>query len=117
MKLKEGTLDLDIEKEKDKKLCYLLQTDSLQPYELIRLRNVYAFWEQSKSWEGLSEISESKTEKKKEEKSQTNIKESKQKRSIHDEEVDPDVEATPNKRKRLLEAFDLKTPSPLIKRK
>ena len=65
IKLREGTLELDIAKEKDKKLLFLLQTDSLQPYELIRLRNVYAFWEQSKSWEGISQISTAKTEKKK----------------------------------------------------
>ena len=117
IKLREGTLKLDIAKEKDKKLLFLLQTDSLQPYELIRLRNVYAFWEQSKSWEGISQISTAKTEKKKEAKTETHIKVPKQKRSLHDEQVDPEVEATPKKRKRLLKAFDLKTPSPLMKRK
>ena len=110
MKLKEGTLELDIAKEKDKKLLFLLQTDSLQPYELIRLRNVYAFWDKSKSWEGLSEISKSKTEKKKEVKSQTHIKEPNQKRNLHDEQVDPEVEATPKKRKQLQKTFDLKIP-------
>ena len=117
IKLKEGKLELDIANEKDKKLIFLLQTDSLQPYELIRLRNVYAFWEQSKSWEGISQISTAKTEKKKEAKTETHIKVPKQKRSLHDEKVDPEVEATPKKRKRLLKAFDLKTPSPLMKRK
>ena len=48
LKLKEGTLKLDRGNDQEKKLCFLLETDSLQPYELIRLRNVYSFWEKSK---------------------------------------------------------------------
>lgn len=114
VKLKEGTLKLNKSKEQDKKLCFLLDTDSLQPYEIIRLRNVYAFWEQSNNWEGISKKSKPKKEKKKDGKLQTKFKESKQKRSIHESDS-LDFEATPNKRKKLLEAFDLKTPSPLVK--
>ena len=116
VQLKEGKLKLDKAKEKDRKLCLLLETESLQPYEIIRLRNVYAFWEQSNSWEGFSEPFQPSKEEKKASKSQVNTKESKPKRSFHEGTVDPEVEATPNKRKKLLEVFDLKTPSPLLKR-
>ena len=32
------------------KLLFLLETDSLQPYELIRLGNLYSSWEERKKW-------------------------------------------------------------------
>ena len=36
--LKEGKLKLDRKNDLDMKLCLLLETDDLQPYELIRLK-------------------------------------------------------------------------------
>ena len=48
--LKEGYLILDQSNSQDQKLLYLLETDHLQPYEIIRLRNVYSWWEQTKLW-------------------------------------------------------------------
>ena len=56
-KLKEGKLELNRNNDQDKKLCLLLETDSLQPYELIRLRNVFTFWEQCKPLRGGNERS------------------------------------------------------------
>ena len=50
VKLSEGTLQLSRSNDQDKKLLYLLETDSLQPYELLRLRNVYACWEHNIQW-------------------------------------------------------------------
>jgi hypothetical protein len=43
--LLEGKLVLDRSNDLDQKLLFLLETKHLQPYELIRLRNVYSFWE------------------------------------------------------------------------
>ena len=45
-----GYLILDRSNIQDQKLLYLLETDHLQPYEIIRLRNVYLLWEQTKFW-------------------------------------------------------------------
>ena len=111
-KLKEGKLELNRAKDQDIKLCLLLETDTLQPYELIRLRNVYTFWEQSKPLR--DETEKYKTKEKTKAKSQK-INKTKHKRS-YASKVKLDDEATPNKRKKLLDAFNLKTPSPLIKR-
>ena len=112
-KLKEGELELNRANVHDKKLCLLLETDTLQPYELIRLRNVYEFWEISKPLRDENE--KSKTEEK------TKAKEQKNNKNIHKRKYDAsskklDDEATPNKRKTFLDAFNLETPSPLIKR-
>ena len=111
LKLKEGKLKLDKGNDHDKKLCFLLETDNLQPYELIRLRNVYSFWEQSKPLR--EEISKLKTKS-----SKATEKESKKKQKRINENSSDHLQddATPNKRKKLLEAHDLKTPSPLMKR-
>ena len=50
LELKEGSLILDRSNCQDQKLLYLLETDHLQPYEILRLRNVYSWWEQTKIW-------------------------------------------------------------------
>jgi hypothetical protein len=50
IKLSEGTLKLSRSNDQDKKLLYLLETESLQPYELLRLRNMYSCWEQTNQW-------------------------------------------------------------------
>ena len=112
-KLKEGKLELNRNNDQDKKLCLLLETDSLQPYELIRLRNVFTFWEQCKPLR--DENKKIKPETKSKMKNQKIMK-TKHKRSYDASSVILDEEATPNKRKKMLEAFDLKTPSPLIRR-
>ena len=113
LKLKEGKLKLDRENDYDKKLCFLLETDNLQPYELLRLRNVYSFWEQSKPLREEVETFKSEIEfsKRTERKRKMKPKRTNENTSAH-----LDDDATPNKRKKLLEAHDIRTPSPLIKR-
>ena len=111
-KWKEGKLELNRANVQDKKLCLLLDTDSLQPYELIRLRNVYTFWEKIKPLREENEKSKTKEETKAK---APKYNQTKNKRSYDASSTMLD-EATPNKRKHLLDAFNLKTPSPLIKR-
>ena len=120
--LRNGTLELDRMKPQDQKLLFLLETEHLQPYELLRLRNVYSFWEQTKDWKGSSENNHDKMKPTKQ-KIKTCTKVSKQvverpRRTIADisnDETDYNDETTPRKRRRLLECFGLNTPSPLKK--
>jgi hypothetical protein len=42
----------------DKKLLYLLETKEIQPYELLRLKNLYSFWEEKKKSEYFKPIKE-----------------------------------------------------------
>ena len=114
--LKDGKLKLDRKSDQDMKLCLLLETDDLQPYELIRLKNVYSFWKQHSTWreaaikedagEPLIEV-------------ESSIQHHSHKMRIHNasfESLIADDDSTPNKRRRLLESFGLNTPSPLVKK-
>ena len=116
IKLSEGTLSLSRSKDQDQKLLFLLETESLQPYELLRLRNVYLCWEQNNQWrESIKEeIAKDKpTNLKVNEKAST----SKQpKRPFLDMSREPEdllEKCTPIKRQKLLETFGLDSPSPL----
>ena len=113
LKLKDGKLELNRANDQDKKLCMLLETETLQPYELIRLRNVFTFWEKCKPLREEHERSkaESKTKTK-----ALKIDKPDHKRSYDACSVVLNDEATPIKRKKLLDAFNLETPSPLLKR-
>ena len=122
MKLRDGTLELDGSKDQDQKLLFLLETEHLQPYELLRLKNVYTLWEQNKEWrEDLeNDLVKKKTVKKKimsqEHASKQVLKRSKRNsQEISKAPVEFVEEITPIKRQKLLATFGLNTPSPLKK--
>ena len=117
-KLKEGKLKLDRKIDQDMKLCLLLETDDLQPYELIRLKNVYSFWKQHSTWREDNTAIKPDAGETVIEVESSNQQHS-QKRRIHDASFDSpiaDDDSTPIKRRRLLESFGLSTPSPLVKK-
>ena len=117
LKLKEGKLRLDRTNDQDKELCFLLETDDLQPYELIRLRNVYSCWEQLNTWR-VADTASNENEGKITNEEESAYPQHSKKRTIYerDLEVTADDEPTPNKRRKLLETFGLSTPSPLVKK-
>ena len=96
MKLMQGSLELDRSKAIDEKLLFLLDTDSLNPYELLRLRNVYGLWE---LLNGGSAKEPMRTSHKR----------------TSEKVLEESDETTPVKRKRLLQTMELNTPSPLKK--
>ena len=122
--LNEGTLILDRSNCQDQKLLLLLETEDLEPYETLRLRNVYSCWIQLKLWN-------------KEPKEETEVKRSiiakVKRRVITSESLNGEhapkrntlkrrhdftnsfEDITPTKRRTLMESFGLNTPSPLLK--
>ena len=126
LKLKQGTLLLNKSNHQDQKLLYLLETDHLQPYEILKLRNVYSCWEQTLKWkEGSKKDIEAEQESLGKSKTKRNTKapvepsnrETRQKRSIQElsRDLKSNDEVTPVKRRKLLDTVGLTTPSPLIK--
>ena len=119
LELKGGSLILDRSNSQDEKLLFLLETDNLQPYEIVRLRNIYSCWEQTKLWR--KEDDRSKPARKKQKVKSTlkpSNREKGQKNNIHDLSrfgKESNDEVTPNKRKKFMESLDLTTPSPLIR--
>ena len=128
-KLQEGTLKLNKSNYQDQKLLFLLETESLEPYEMLRLENVYSQWEQFKKWRDEEDKEEgNKNERPKpvhvKQKAAAKVlplmRESRLKRNIQDsspseESAEIYEEITPSKRQKLLETFGLSTPSPLVK--
>jgi hypothetical protein len=85
LELKGGSLILDRSNSQDEKLLFLLETDNLQPYEIVRLRNIYSCWEQTKLWR--KEDDRSKPARKKQKVKSTlkpSNREKGQKSNIHD---------------------------------
>jgi hypothetical protein len=124
LELKEGTLVLDRSNCQDQKLLLLLETEDLEPYEILRLRNVYSCWEQHKLWKEDSkeeiEIEKSKmTKVKRKVKASANLnRENRPKRTTLKRTNDSTISSediTPTKRRTLLDSFGLNTPSPLVK--
>ena len=115
-KLQEGKLELDRSNDLDKKLLYLLETKEIQPYELLRLKNLYSFWEEkqkSEYFKPIKETNKALTTKRKGTDNQK--KKNGQKRAFESEPEHSNEEATPKKRQQLMHTFELKTPSPLLK--
>ena len=104
-KLKDGRLELSRYSDQDQKLRLLLETDSLHPYEMLRLRNVYSLWRNLKNpIESETPETSKETNRKRANEDSSNESE----RSIYG--------ATPNKRQKILKTFGLHSPSPLIKK-
>ena len=120
LQLKDGRLKLNRSHDLEKKLLFLLETESLQPYEMIRLRNIYSIWEHSLSLKDDSESSKS-IPKANEGNTDNTMKtidgENKLKRTTSDSYQDSHShdDGTPNKRRLVLETVGLTSPSPLIK--
>ena len=118
-KFESGELRLDKTRDQDQKLCFLLETKNLQPYELIRLRNVYSHWEQLNVWREDTKNLRDMPRKEKEGNSKDSfLKDLGSKRNFSEQShgcTKLDEEATPNKRNKLLATFGIRTPSPLIK--
>ena len=117
--LAEGTLELDKSNYQDQKLLYLLETEYLHPYEIIRLHNVYACWDQLKQWK-MKDEREAMAEVKLRGSGQQNSTSFDDKRNRDKVKRSQDStgfieDITPNKRMRIMNTFSLNTPSPLKK--
>ena len=115
--LKDGRLSLDDSNYLDNKLHLLLKTNDLEPYEIIRLVNVYSCWEQHQIWKKETEQTSSSRSKTKS-CQKPSKKKAQLKRTVLDRSPEMshyDDETTPKKRRKLLETFGLSTPSPLSK--
>ena len=117
--LKNGMLKLDRSNHLHEKLMFLLQKDHLEPYEMLRLKNVHSCWEQHNIWKkdgnnsGEREIETTSNLDK-----TLTSNEATSKRSVievHQETYPPEDEGTPSKRRKLMETMGLNTPSPMIK--
>ena len=102
---KEGKLKLNKAKPMDEKLLFHLESDNLQQDELLRLRNIYSIWEQHNKWDLVD---------KREVLLQPVESGGLQEESCQQQE--PLDMSTPSKRQKLMERFDMKTPSPLRKK-
>ena len=109
-----GQLKLSNTSVQDQKLWFLLKAKNLQPYEIIRLRNVYSIWEQMKIWrEDTQELREIPKSKERPSDGSSGIKRT---ISIRPKDYAQEYEeVTPHKRKKVLETFGLTTPSPILK--
>jgi hypothetical protein len=47
----QGKLKLNRSKPMDNKLIILLEAKQIQPYEIVRLRNIFTLWEKHNVWE------------------------------------------------------------------
>lgn len=110
LQYEEGRLKLCRSKPMDTKLILLLEAKIIHQSELLRFKNIFRLWEQHNTWSN---------EKAKEDQDESNENLNIcRKRSIPAEPSDDNFsdESTPFKRRKILSKFDLKTPSPTIKK-
>ena len=117
--LQNGVLKLQRSNHLDEKLIFLLDTEYLEPYEILRLKNVYSCWEQHQVWKGDEDSPGYKEIKTSSIQSSTPSRlERRPKRVItveHQQTNQTEDESTPIKRAKLMETMGLNTPSPLLK--
>ena len=108
LQLQNGVLKLHRSNHLDEKLIFLLQKEHIQPYEILRLKNVHSCWEQHQVWKGNEDTSGERG---------TRVgRRPKRAISVENQQSNPtEDESTPIKRTKLMETMGLNTPSPLLK--
>ena len=117
--LQSGVLKLQRSNHLDEKLIFLLEKEYLEPYEMIRLKNVHSCWEQHQVWKGNKETpGDREIEITSNQKRITTRHGKRQKGALsvqNLQSIPTEDESTPRKRAKFMKTMGLNTPSPLLK--